>query len=506
MQKDINIKAAIVDMDGVITRTAVLHAEAWKIMFDEFLGEKEKNFRPFDIREDYRKYIDGKPRLDGVRSFLESRGIKLPEGSASDDENIETIYGLGRRKNNIFHEILSRKGVIVYDDTAETLKEWKQKGLKLAVITSSKNGRYIMEKTGLLNLFEVMVDGIRSEELGLKGKPEPDIFLQACEELNVDINQAVIIEDAVAGVEAGSKGKFGLVVGVARNGSENDLKKAGADIVVKKLTEIKNLPDPEQGKIAEELPDALERIDEIRNIAGNRKPALFLDYDGTLTPIVPNPDDAVLTDSARKIITELSERYITAVVSGRDRADVKSKVAIENIVYAGSHGFDITGPDNLNMQSEAAKKLLPELDSAEKNLKNALAGIKGALVERKKYAIAVHYRNVAEQDVQEVRNAVYAELEKQDKLMEGKGKKVLELKPGIDWHKGKAVEWLMNSLGVNNNEHLVFYIGDDITDEDAFKEIKDYGIGIIVGTHGSPTYAKYRLNDTGEALKFLQQL
>jgi trehalose 6-phosphate phosphatase len=507
MQNFKNIKAAIVDMDGVITKTATLHSKAWKEMFDSFLQKKETNFSPFDIKDDYIKYVDGKPRLDGIRSFLSSREIKLPEGSPTDDERKETVYGLGNRKNKIFMKILNERGVKVYEDTLEILKEWKSTGLKLAVITSSKNGRYIMETSGLLDMFEVMVDGIRSEELGLKGKPEPDIFLQACSELGVDISQAVVIEDAIAGVVAGRKGKFGLVVGVARSGEEEELSKAGAEIVVKKLTELKYLTEEfSGGRDVEELPDALDNIEEIRKLLGNKKPALFLDYDGTLTPIVSNPDDALLSDKAKRILKETAEKHIIAVISGRDRADVMSKVGLENIIYAGSHGFDISGPDNLQMQSEDGTDIIPDLDSAEEHLENELRHIKGVLVERKKYAIAVHYRNVDKEFVQEVKNAVYNELERQEKLKEGKGKKVLELKPDIDWHKGKAVKWLKEALGLRDDEYVSVYIGDDITDEDAFREIKDKGIGIMVGTHGSKTHALFSLKDTDEALEFLKKL
>jgi trehalose 6-phosphate phosphatase len=473
-------------------------------VFDDFLQKNDKDFKPLDINKDYRNYIDGKPRLDGIRSFLESRDITLPEGSPDDEEDKDTVYGLGKRKNKIFRRILEERGVEVYHDTRDKLKEWKEKGLKLAIITSSKNGRYIMERSGLLEMFDVMIDGIRSEELKIKGKPEPDIFLQAASELNVDINQAAVFEDAVSGVEAGKKGKFALVVGVARNGGEEDLKKAGADIVVNKLTELTEFEAG--GSEIEDLPDAFEKIEEVRRIIGEKKPALFLDYDGTLTPIVSNPDDAVISEEGRQILKETAEKYVTAVISGRDRADVKSKVQLENIVYAGSHGFDISGPDNLRMQSEEGGNLIPELDAAEEHLKKELAHIKGVLVERKKYAIAVHYRNVADENIQEVKNAVYKELEVQDKLKEGKGKKVLELKPDIDWHKGKAVEWLMKALKLNDEEYIPVYIGDDITDEDAFKEIKGKGIGIMVGKHGSRTYASFRLKDTDEALKFLKQL
>lgn len=234
-------EAAILDMDGVITQTAMLHAKAWKQMFDDFLKKKSgKDFTPLSIEEDYRKYIDGKPRFDGVRSFLKSRGIDLPEGKPGDDPGEDTIYGLGMRKNEIFLEQLDKEGAEVYPDTLEMLKKWKKEGLKLAAISSSRNCRRVLKSADLLDYFEVVVDGVVSEEKNLKGKPEPDIFLTASDMLNVDVSMAVVIEDAIAGVEAGKKGGFGLVVGVARNGNEKALKDAGAEMVINNLAMLED--------------------------------------------------------------------------------------------------------------------------------------------------------------------------------------------------------------------------------------------------------------------------
>ncbi len=241
MEKPIseNYKAAIIDMDGVITQTARLHAKAWKEMFDEFLSKREgDSFRPLKIEKDYKQYIDGIPRFDGVRSFLESRNIKVPEGNPGDGPDKDTVYGLGMRKNKIFLELLDVEGVEVYDDTMEVIKKWKQANMKLAVISSSRNCKHIIEKAGLSDFFDVRVDGEVSEEENLKGKPEPDIFLKASDLLGVDIDHAMILEDAISGVRAGKKGNFALVVGVARNGEENELKEAGADVVVKNLREL----------------------------------------------------------------------------------------------------------------------------------------------------------------------------------------------------------------------------------------------------------------------------
>ncbi|WP_017731152.1 trehalose-phosphatase [Nafulsella turpanensis] len=254
------------------------------------------------------------------------------------------------------------------------------------------------------------------------------------------------------------------------------------------------------------LPHAIEELTALTREIGDKKPVLFLDYDGTLSPIVKNPEEALLSQKTKTCLQELAEIVPIAVVSGRDRADVKNKVGLENLIYAGSHGFDITGPNGLNMQYEGGEKAIPALDAAEKSLKEKLGNIEGAWVERKKYAIAVHYRNVAEEKEETVKKAVEEVINRQEKLKKGGGKKILELKPNIDWHKGRATLWLLDALELNDGKHTPLFIGDDVTDEDALEAIAGRGIGILVGTHGQTTAASYRLKDTEEVAEFLGKL
>ncbi|MEA3449019.1 MAG: trehalose-phosphatase [Bacteroidota bacterium] len=499
--------AAILDMDGVITQTAKLHAKAWKQMFDDFLRKTQgENFEPLSIERDYKKYIDGVPRFDGVRRFLKSRQIDVSEGSESDSPEEETIYGLGMRKNALFLEILEKEGAHVYPDTLEMMQIWKKAGIKLAVISASRNCEYVIKSAGLEDFFDARVDGVIAKKENIKGKPEPDVFLKAAELLDVEPEHAIVVEDAIAGVKAGKKGNFGLVVGVARNHENTALKAAGADVVVHKLTELEDKMNTLQQKLPEDLPHALENFEEINTMLENKKPVLFLDYDGTLTPIVNDPDAALLSDEGRQILRELSELITVAVITGRDRKDIVSKMKIDTIIYAGSHGFDITGPDGLKMQYEGGREALPLLDKAEQNLSKRLEGINGVQVERKKYAIAVHYRNVRDSDVPDVKEAFYEELEKYDALKKGSGKKVLELKPDIEWHKGYALNWLMQKLELDPGKNLPIFIGDDVTDEDAFSVVRENGLGIMTGSHGQVTAASYRLNDTNEVYRFLSEL
>lgn len=236
-------KAAILDLDGVITQTAEIHARAWKKLFDQYNEERnsrnDSTYDDFSIKSDYPKYLDGIPRYDGVKTFLEAKGIKLPYGSPEDEPTAETICGLGNRKNGYFQQALQEKGVTVFEDAVKKIYEWKAKGMKLAVISSSKNCKPILEEAKLIELFDAIVDGLESEKRNLKGKPAPDIFLEAARDLNVPTRDAFIVEDALAGVEAGKQGDFGLVVGIARKDDAEALEKNGADRVVTSLTDLK---------------------------------------------------------------------------------------------------------------------------------------------------------------------------------------------------------------------------------------------------------------------------
>jgi beta-phosphoglucomutase family hydrolase len=236
------VKACLFDMDGVVTQTAVVHAAAWKEMFDEFLRARAKStgteFVPFDAHAEYDAYVDGKPRLDGTRSFLESRGIELPEGKADDPPGTPTIYGLSNRKNDLVLAKLAQGGVQVYEGTVTYIRSVREKGIATAIVSSSANTKQILDSAGLADLFDVRVDGLIATERGLRGKPAPDTFLAAATELHLTASQAAVFEDALAGVEAGHAGHFALVVGVDRVGQADELSKHGADIVVKDLAEL----------------------------------------------------------------------------------------------------------------------------------------------------------------------------------------------------------------------------------------------------------------------------
>ena len=235
-------KAFLFDLDGVLTDTASVHADCWKIMFDEYLqhraAERNEPFEEFHVEDDYHPYVDGKPRYDGVRSFLQSRGIDLPEGDPSDSPDAETVCGLGNRKNDLVNEVIERDGVVPYPGTMRLLDELREAGVRMAVVSSSKNAPVVLKAADLTDYFETIVDGSVAADMGLPGKPAPDTFLEAASRLDSDHKGSVVVEDAISGVESGRNGDFGLVIGVARKRNEASLEKAGADIVVTDLGEL----------------------------------------------------------------------------------------------------------------------------------------------------------------------------------------------------------------------------------------------------------------------------
>ncbi|MFB9833978.1 HAD family hydrolase [Actinoallomurus acaciae] len=233
------VTVCLFDMDGVLTRTATVHAAAWKQMFDDFLREREgDSFTPFDADADYDEYVDGKRREDGTRSFLRSRGIELPEGAPDDPSGAPTIAGLSARKNELVLEKLHENGVEVYPGSIRYVRAARDAGLKTAVVSSSANTADMLEAAGITGLFDARIDGVTAKERGLPGKPAPDMFLAGAEALGVPAAKAVVFEDALAGVQAGRAGGFAHVVGVDRVGQAEALRRHGADVVVKDLEEL----------------------------------------------------------------------------------------------------------------------------------------------------------------------------------------------------------------------------------------------------------------------------
>ena len=508
--------AVIFDLDGVITDTAAVHAAAWKALFDEYLRARAQRdgeaFHPFDADADYRRYVDGKPRDDGVRSFLESRSILLPFGDPEDPSERATVRSLGSRKNRYFLERLEQLGPRPYPSTLALIRALRGHGFGTAVISSSRNCGPILDAAGIRDLFDVKIDGADTDDLGLVGKPDPAIFLAAAARLGVLPARTAVVEDALSGVEAGRRGQFGLVIGVDRTGHAAELYAHGADVVVRDLAEVHvdlsggAAPALPATRAVREIPPALDSQEAIAVWLGGRSLAVFLDYDGTLTRIVAHPDLALLSAATRRVLQRLAARCSVAVISGRDLADVRERVAVQQAVYAGSHGFEVSEPDGRHHTYAPAERFLPALDAAERDLRRPIAAIPGAHVDRKRFGIAVHYRQVAAADVERVERCVDSVGSAHPQLRKTGGKKVFELRPDVDWGKGRAVLWLLAELGMDGADVVPVFIGDDVTDEDAFTAIGDRGLTVVVGHGEQRSAAQYAVPGIEAVRTFLKFL
>lgn len=496
--------AVIFDLDGVVTDTASIHAAAWTTMFNDFLERRSasnhENHAPF-TDDDYRRFVDGKPRNDGVVDFLASRGISLPAGEVSDSTE-DTVYGLANRKQQLYLERLD-DGVPIFESTVALVRTLAEAGVATAVYSSSRNCERVLKAAGLGDLFGVRIDGVVAEALGLPGKPDPAVLLEATRRLGAVPQRCVVVEDADAGVAAGRAGGFALVVGVDRSGHADELLRCGADVVVPDLADVEVRTGD---KRMSRLPNALDSYGQLIGVAGGRQPFVCLDFDGTLSEIVSDPDAARLVDGATKELEALAALCPVAILSGRDLADIRERVGLPGIWYAGSHGFELTGPDGTHHQIDAATAAVPVMKNAAAELGDELNRIPGLLVEHKRFAVAVHYRNVAPERVGEIVATVHRHA-KRHQLRVTNGRKVIELRPDIDWNKGTALAWIRDHIH-QTGRVLPMYVGDDLTDEDAFDALRFNGVGIVVRHDedgGRPTAAQFTLNNPTEVVEFLRR-
>jgi trehalose 6-phosphate phosphatase len=505
------LAAVIFDLDGVITFTASMHAASWKRMFDEFLKSRSEAtgepFVPFDIDHDYLTYVDGMPRIEGVKSFLASRGIKLPDGTPEDSPGVGTAWALGNRKNEVFTEVLDSEGVEVDEASVSFIRKLLERGVRVAVASSSKNCLPILERAGLVDLFAARVDGVVSEEIGLAGKPNPDIFLEAAKRLGVEPGDSIVVEDAISGVQAGRAGRFGLVIGIDRGGVARGLRENGADLILEGFDgDSLDLVTAWFENRHQRLASALTEWAAIEAQLAGKRLALFLDYDGTLSPIVSRPELAVLTKEQRKILKQVAGTFPTAIISGRGRDDIQRLVGLGELAFAGSHGFDIVGPGGISVGHQVADWVEPVMSAVAEQLAKAVDGIEGALLEPKRFSVAVHYRLVPESEIHRVEASVDAIVDTDERLRKAHGKKVFEIRPGIDWDKGKALLFLLDALGLDLDDVVPLYIGDDVTDEDAFDVLVDRGIGILVSDAPRSTRASYWLQAPSEVYGLFERL
>lgn len=481
--ESISASAIILDVDGVITDTRRLHFKAWKKIFDQFLAD-HKMAGAFQ-NEDYEKFVDGKPREDGLRSYLASRSFTLSK------EQVDT---LSLSKDQLFKEFLKTDKPEVFPDARKAISNWRKNKIPLGAISSSKNSKLILEQAGLLEFFDVCIDGVEGERLNLPGKPDPAYLIEAAKRLGVMTEDCLLVEDAISGIDAGKRAHFKEVVGISRSGQtpKEELYTAGADTIVSSLLDI--------GKV----PHAIMDWDNIKSQIGNKEIVLFIDYDGTLSEIVSDPRQAVLKQSLKDVLHRCSPSIKIAVISGRDRVDVQERVGLDGIFYVGSHGLDMCGPGCFYYQVEEAQKFSSELQDATMAATLIFEKVKGVHLERKSFSTAIHYRMVPDTEEDSIRDKIFTLIRKYPHLKAKAGKKVIEIFPDINWGKGEAVKKLSEILNIDPAHSIPIYLGDDLTDEDAFKELRHKGIGIKIDEDGeTSTEARYFLKNPGEVEKFL---
>lgn len=497
------LDALLLDLDGVLTRAHELHAAAFRSVVEDYLHAVEQRtgqgVRAFDIERDSVEHLEGKPCLEGLASLLRSRGIDLATGAPEDEPGTETLWGLGNRKNDRWLELIGDRGAGVYADAPGFLQRARNAGLAVAVVSSSAHGDRVLRAAGLDALVDLCLDSQDLAERNLPGRPDPAVLRAAAQRLGVAQARCAVLEEVPAGIRASRAAGFGCTIGIDRRDRGSALREAGAGAVLADLDSLEIMPD--------EVPATAKAVAaRVDHALGAREAALLLDYDGTLTPIVDHPGQALLDDTVRECLRRLARKWTVAVISGRERAELADLVGLQGLYYAGSHGFEISGPGGLLMAHPDGRRAEPELRAAAAELERELAGIEGSLVEDKRYAVAVHYRLVADAEVPAVEAAVDEALNNHPGLLRTGGKKVFELRPAQDWHKGRAVLWLLQALGLEISRAMPIYIGDDETDEDAFAALADRGVGIRVSGQPCETRALLRLASPSAVAELLELL
>ncbi|TPG32701.1 trehalose-phosphatase [Mycolicibacterium hodleri] len=392
--------------------------------------------------------------------------------------------------------------VPAFGPTVELARNLQGIGVAAAAYSSNPHCQQALKAAGIDDLFGVCIDGLAGER-GTAERPRPAVLLDATRRLGVRPQRCVVVEASDAGVAAGRTGGFALVIGIGGSDRAEDLTRHGADVVLADLAEVAVRAGDER---VSELPNALESYGQLIGVTSARESMLFLDFDGTLSPIVSDPGSASLVDGAAEALELVAGVCPVAILSGRDLADVRERVGIPGIWYAGSHGFELTGPDGTHHQNDDAAAFVPVLESVAADLRRTLANVPGVRVEHKRFAVAVHYREVEPEHVAEIVSAAHGFGAPNGLRVTG-GRMVVELRPDIDWDKGTTLAWIRDRIDPSG-ARLPIYIGDDLTDEDAFDAVRFDGVGIVVAHDEDgdrKTAAQFALGSPEQVREFMQR-
>ncbi len=501
MRKKVNkSQAYIFDLDGVITDTRVPHIKAWESTLNKFINAKRRTsqrasgeYHEF-LQSDYRDFIDGRPRVEGIKNFLTSRGIEF---------NDVEVDNISSEKNQLYLKILKGSGVKIIRDTLIFIHNLKKENIPVGVVSSSMNAHKILDECGIKDFFDVVITPVEALKRSLRGKPSPDYFLEASRSLHVHPSHSSVIEDSVAGVKAAREGGFGEVIGMDHEGdlqNINALKSEGANIVVDSLLKLKI------SRTFKRLPNILKDLHKSIFLKDLKDYFLFLDFDGTISPIISDPSKAELLDGVFDLISELSHYLKICIITGRDTEFIQNKIMIKNLVYAASHGFDISFSHDFHYEPEVTKEFINELNDGEFYFNKLLGFIPGIVMERKKYGLALHYRMIKSTEMREkIIHEVKKYAAKRVVFKIHEGEMVIELLPNLNWDKGKAIIKIYEVMNLDKNQHPPLYIGDGKTDEDAFKEMRNWGVSILVSFEARPSMASFHLRGPEEVKAFLKE-
>jgi trehalose-phosphatase len=389
----------------------------------------------------------------------------------------------------------------LFGATVDLARKLRGIDVAAAAYSSSPQCQQALKDAGIDDLFGICIDGVAGER-GTVGKPDSAVFLEATNQLGVRPQRCVVVDNSAAGVAAARDSGFALIIGLG-SGADDELTHAGADIVIADLADVAVRTGDRR---ISELPNALTSYGQLIGITSARESMVFLDYDGTLSPIVADPGSARLVDGAAEALRLVAAACPVAILSGRDLTDIRTRVDAAGIWYAGSHGFELVAPDGTYHENEEASGFVPVLDRAADELSRTLAQIPGVRIEHKRFAVAVHYREVAAEHVGAIVSATH-ELGQRAGLRVTSGRMLVELRPDLDWDKGTTLAWIRNQIDPSG-DMLPIYIGDDLTDEDAFGAIKFDGIGIVVAHDEDgdrKTAAHFTLQSPDHVCEFLQR-